>query len=100
MLDAVFFKQPGFAVASSGEAGIDAKQYIGLAAGTLQLDTVQGGDGICNGYPLKLATCRYASKRRLDLRARTPVGNKAVIGVDGQLVLGRCRQGKSDKSGK
>ena len=69
-----------------GEVGVEAQDDIGLGRGTFQLQAVQHGHAIAQGDPVDAAVA-IRLESRLDAGARAPLGDEAVIGIDGQRLF-------------
>ena len=77
---------------AGGEIGVEAQHDIGVAARALELKARQQGRAVASADELQVAAAGFL-ERCFDGRAGTPLGDEAVIGVDGEngyfLCLGR-----------
>ncbi len=77
------------------QIGVEAEHDIGLGRSAFQPDAVEQGDAVGHRDELEVAAA-FGLERLFDLRAGTPFGGEAFIGVDGQLLL---RFGRADRGG-
>ena len=71
-----------------GQIGVEAEHDIGLGRRPFQLDAVEQRHAVGDRDEVEVAAA-FGLEGLLHLRARTPFGGEALIGVDGELVLAR-----------
>ncbi len=85
-----------------GEIGVEAEHHVGPRAGAFELQAVQHRHAIAHGDPVDGAAA-VLLEGGLDLRARSPFGDEAVVGVNGQRLAGQGGRGddkKREQNGK
>lgn len=73
-----------------GEIGVEAEHDVGLGRCAFELDAVEQRHAIGNRDELDIAAA-FGLEFLLHHGTWTPVGGKALISVDGELVLGQGR---------
>ena len=81
-----------------GKIGVEAEHDIGLGRCAFELDPVEQGDTIGDRDELDIAAA-FGLEFLLHHGPRTPVGGEALIGIDGELVLGQGRPGQRHNHG-
>ena len=79
-----------------GEVGVEAQHHVGLGVLALELQAVEHGDRIARRHPFHGAVAALL-EGFLHLGAGAPLGNEAVIGVDGERVLRHRRSGEREE---
>ena len=68
------------------QVGVEAEHDVGLGRRAFELHAVEQRHAVGDGHEFDVAAA-FGLERLLDLRAGTPFGGEALIGVDGELVL-------------
>ena len=80
-----------------GQVGVEAEHDIGLGRCAFQLQAVEQGNAVRDRNEFDVAAA-FGLESLLDLRAGTPFGGEALIGVDGQFFLRGGRKGQSGQA--